>query len=68
MTNSSKITSTVQAIEDITSAFKIFEKSRIKNSYYELNISCPNLINVNIDFYKPVNLEKLLDRLKRSQT
>ncbi len=64
MTNSSKITSTVQAIEDITSAFKIFEKSRIKNSYYELNISCPNLINVNIDFYKPVNLEKLLDRLK----
>jgi dihydroorotate dehydrogenase len=64
ITNSSKITSTVQAIEDIVSAFKIFEKSKIKNSYYELNISCPNLINVNTNFYKPDNLEKLLNKLR----
>lgn len=65
MTNSSKITLTAQAIEDIASAFKIFEKSKIKNSYYELNISCPNLINTNVDFYKPTSLEKLLEKLKK---
>lgn len=63
-TNTLKITSTNQAIEDIISAFKIFERSKIKNAYYELNISCPNLINVDVDFYKPVNLEKLLEKLK----
>lgn len=65
MTNSLKITSTAQAIEDIVSAFKIFEKSKIKNSYYEFNISCPNLINNNVDFYKPANLNQLLQSIKR---
>lgn len=65
MTNSSKITSTAQAIQDIASAFKIFEKSKTKNSYYELNISCPNLINVNINFYKPANLNLLLQLINR---
>ncbi len=64
VTNSSEITSTVQAVEDIVSAFKVFEKAKIKNSYYELNISCPNLINVETDFHKPANLEKLLEKLK----
>ncbi len=64
MTNSVKITSIAQAIEDITSAFRIFEKYKIKNNYYELNISCPNLINVHIDFYKSSNLKKLFDKLK----
>lgn len=67
MTNSSKITSTLQAIEDIILSFKIFEKYKVKNNYYELNISCPNLINSATDFYKPSNLDQLLrsiDRLK----
>ena len=65
MTNSSKILSITEAISDIISAFKIFEKSKIKNSYYELNISCPNLINNKIDFYKPANLNKLFQSINR---
>jgi dihydroorotate dehydrogenase len=34
------------------------EKSRLKNSYYELNISCPNLYG-NIEFYDPKKLDGL---------
>lgn len=64
MSNNKLIKNTNEAIEDIVSVFRIFEKSKTKNSYYELNISCPNLINVNIDFYKPTNLIKLLEKLK----
>jgi len=47
------------AIEDILSAFRIFEYSNIKSSYYELNISCPNLFG-NISFYPPKSLDELL--------
>jgi len=39
----------------------------VKNSYYELNISCPNLINTAVDFNKPENINQLfqsIDRLK----
>ena len=64
-TNTLKITSTDQAIEDIVSAFKIFERSKIKNAYYELNISCPNLTNTNVDFYKPENINQLLQSINR---
>ncbi len=56
------------AIADIIKSFTLFtpfEKTKTKNSYYELNISCPNLINNNIDFYKPVNLNRLLKSVKR---
>lgn len=53
------------AIADIIKSFTLFEKTKIKNSYYELNISCPNLINNNIDFYKPANLNPLLQSVKR---
>lgn len=57
------------SIQDIVSAFRIFEKSGSKHAYYELNISCPNLIhgNKNITFYPAKNLELLLksiDKLK----
>ncbi len=48
-----------EAINDILQAFKIFEEPGLKHSYYELNISCPNL-HTNISFYKTANLEKLL--------
>lgn len=54
------------AIKDILSAFHIFEDPNIKSSYYELNISCPNLYG-NISFYPPKNLDELLteiDKLK----
>ncbi|MBI4097484.1 MAG: quinone-dependent dihydroorotate dehydrogenase [Candidatus Levybacteria bacterium] len=47
------------AIQDILQAFRIFENSNIKSSYYELNISCPNLYG-NVTFYPPKNLDELL--------
>ena len=60
-TNSKKDTMTQKdAIEDIISAFKTAEKAKLKISYYELNISCPNLFGL-VSFYPPKNLEELLD-------
>ncbi len=59
VTNTERITTVEQGIEDIISAFKIFQSSGVKNYYYELNISCPNL-KTKIDFYNPDNLDKLL--------
>jgi dihydroorotate dehydrogenase subfamily 2 len=47
------------AVSDIVSAFKIAEKANLRISYYELNISCPNLYG-NVTFYTPKNLEQLL--------
>jgi len=64
--NRKEIDTQEKAIKDIVSAFKTFEKSGVKNSYYELNISCPNLFG-NVTFYPPNNLSELLkavDKLK----
>lgn len=58
-TNANKQEAQKDAIVDILSAFNVFEDSNIKNSYYELNISCPNLSG-NITFYPPKNLNELL--------
>jgi len=63
-TNTLDIKSQKSAIEDILQAFSIFETSNIKNAYYELNISCPNLFG-NITFYPPKNLEELLNEIDR---
>ena len=65
-TNISKRETQKYAIEDILSAFKVFEDSNIKSAFYELNISCPNLYG-NISFYVQKNLDELLtevDKLK----
>lgn len=65
-TNDITLATLDKSIKDIISAFKIFESSQINNSYYELNISCPNLKG-DVSFYPPKNLEQLLtavDRLK----
>lgn len=60
-TNSVELDTIDKSIKDIVSGFKMAKKINIDNSYYELNISCPNLIhNLNINFYDPKNLEKLL--------
>ena len=48
-----------EAITDIVSAFKIADGSRVPFSYYELNISCPNLFG-KVSFYPPENLKQLL--------
>ncbi|MEK7522550.1 MAG: quinone-dependent dihydroorotate dehydrogenase [Patescibacteria group bacterium] len=65
MSNNKSIKNTSVAIRDIINTFKIFEKYKVKNSYYELNISCPNLINTRADFYKPVNLNQLFQSIKQ---
>jgi len=65
-TNTHKKETQLDAVNDIISAFKTFESSTVKNAYYELNISCPNLYG-NISFYPPKNLDQLLtnvDKLK----
>lgn len=59
-TNSQKDNMTQSdAVLDIVSAFKIAENANLKISYYELNISCPNLYG-NVTFYTPKNLHELL--------
>lgn len=59
VTNNPQITTFSEAIEDILTAYKTFEKSKVKNAYYELNISCPNL-KTKVSFYDPKGLQQLL--------
>jgi dihydroorotate dehydrogenase subfamily 2 len=58
-TNSTLLKTQKQSILDIVQAFTLFEKSHVHHSYYELNISCPNLFG-DITFYPPKNLRELL--------
>ncbi|MFW5703321.1 MAG: vitamin K epoxide reductase family protein [Patescibacteria group bacterium] len=62
VTNSPKLDTMQKAIDDITEAFSKFEQSPVAHSYYELNISCPNLSNP-VSFYETKNLENLLNKL-----
>lgn len=48
-----------EAINDVVDAFKKFEKRELKNAYYELNISCPNLYG-KMSFYPKETLNRLL--------
>lgn len=59
VTNTENITKQEDAVSDIVEAFLVAERSGVKFSHYELNISCPNL-RTNVEFYSPDNLEKLL--------
>lgn len=65
-TNSTKQMTQKQSVDDIIAAFKIFEKAKVKNAYYELNISCPNLYG-DISFYPPKNLDALLTAVDKLQ-
>ncbi len=58
-TNSKTISTQKESIEDIVQSFIKFEKAGTHNSYYELNISCPNLFGP-VSFYPPKNLDELL--------
>ncbi len=58
-TNTMKLKTQKEAINDILYAFIIAEKAKLAISYYELNISCPNLYG-NIEFYSPLKLNQLL--------
>lgn len=65
-TNSPKLPTVKDSIRDIAEAFKKFEKSKVKHSYYELNISCPNIIHgADISFYPPKNLNLLLSAVEK---
>jgi dihydroorotate dehydrogenase subfamily 2 len=57
--NTTKEVTQQEAVEDIVTAFRIAEKSRVNFSFYELNISCPNLFG-KVSFYSPENLRQLL--------
>ncbi len=61
-TNSKLLMSRKESIKDILQAFMTFEKKHITNSYYELNISCPNLFG-DVTFFPKPNLTELLKEL-----
>lgn len=63
-TNGKKSMTQNQSVADVTHAFSLFEKSKVKHAYYELNISCPNLYG-NISFYPLPNLKELLTELEK---
>ncbi len=65
-TNSREMATLSECIADIISAFKHFENSRVSHSYYELNISCPNLYG-DVTFYPPKNLSALLSEIDKLQ-
>ncbi len=58
-TNSKSLTTHRDCVADIISSFIICEDINMHHSYYELNISCPNLLT-SISFYDSVELGNLL--------
>ncbi len=58
-TNSSVPMTQAEAVADIVASFKTAETSAVPFSYYELNISCPNLHGT-VEFYSTGNLNELL--------
>jgi dihydroorotate dehydrogenase len=63
--NNEKLITQKMSIADVVSAFQTFEKYKVKNSYYELNISCPNLIHGKVDFYEQQKLNELLNAIDK---
>jgi len=62
--NNPKCNTQEKSVSDIVKTFKLFEQSGVKSSYYELNISCPNL-HGNITFYPPNELDILLSKIDK---
>lgn len=58
-TNTETIRTQQEAVDDVVAGFRAAEASGVPFSYYELNISCPNLKG-NIEFYEPKHLDDLL--------
>lgn len=63
-TNTARITTVQEAIDDIVNAFLQFEQSSVHHAYYELNISCPNLYGT-VSFYPSTHLEALLKAIDK---
>ncbi|MEP7166727.1 MAG: quinone-dependent dihydroorotate dehydrogenase [Candidatus Woesebacteria bacterium] len=59
-----KYTTLMTQIDDILQTFYLFEQSNVRHSYYELNISCPNLSGGQ-PFTTGDRLERLLSRLDK---
>jgi len=55
-----------EAVRDVTNAFVKAKQASLPFSYYELNISCPNLYG-NVTFYQPELLRELLVSLSDVQ-
>jgi dihydroorotate dehydrogenase len=51
-----------ESIQDILLSFASFERAKLSHSYYELNISCPNLFG-SMSFYPLHNLKALLQEI-----
>ncbi|HSX42092.1 MAG TPA: dihydroorotate dehydrogenase (quinone) [Candidatus Saccharimonadales bacterium] len=69
-TNNPAVATLEASVKDIVTSFREVEKNRVPFSYYELNISCPNL-GKGASFYEVKNLRVLLtqlDKLKLSQS
>lgn len=62
--NLPEINTQALAEEDIISSFKKIKFSNINFSFYELNISCPNLFG-DVEFYSDNNLRSLLKAVSR---
>lgn len=65
-TNSPSIRTPAEATEDILTSFRAVEHSSVPLSYYELNISCPNL-GATFTWFDPELLDNLLRRLDAEQ-
>jgi dihydroorotate dehydrogenase subfamily 2 len=61
-TNTPEIKTQTEGVADVVSAFRKAEASQVPFAYYELNISCPNLVG-SVEFYEPGHLEELLGAL-----
>jgi dihydroorotate dehydrogenase subfamily 2 len=66
VTNTASLSNQNEAILDIVKAFEVAENSKINFSYYELNISCPNL-QTNVEFYSGASLEELLKAVTKNK-
>lgn len=63
-TNIASINDKENAVKDIIDSFKKTLESRINFSYFEMNISCPNL-HGDFSFYEKDNLEFLLEEIQK---
>lgn len=59
-----EFTDTKEQILDIIGCFTLFERSKVKHAYYELNISCPNTFGGE-PFTTPKRLKVLLQALDK---
>lgn len=56
--------SPLEQIRDVVQGFEVFEASKVKHAYYELNVSCPNLKGGQ-PFTTPERLQKLVTAVFR---